>query len=168
MAVTVHNTTFTGEAFTPLDFAVLIEHLCGHGSGILYGCEVKKTSDTAISVGEGWCLVKGRLIRVDGGSMNIALASSGTLTRYIRIKVDLSNASGSAVCENADSRGTDSSNFNVDKGVAYVTLATLSISNIAITSVTNEKLMERTPIIRNGPSMPNNSLGVDGDVYIQY
>lgn len=160
-------TVFTGSEITAQDFAVLIEQITPTKTGIIYGCTSTIKNSTTIHMSAGWAIVRGRLIRVDDGDISVPLLSSGSATRYLVFKVDLANNDTPVVYSIVDTVPSDSSDFNPRLGVAYMQLASFTVSNRAVTNLVTSVAMPNQPTIRSGTDAPSNSLGVDGDIYIK-
>lgn len=143
MAVNAILTTYPGAMMSPQDFAIMVEKISSQQTGILYGCEASSTGGSTVNVAAGWVLIKGRLIQIEAGSIAITLPTSSA-TRYLYVKVDLSNSDipCSVIVEN--SARTDSTDFNITDGEAYCLLATLAVNSSGIASVTNVGVITST------------------------
>lgn len=128
---------YTGTEMTAQDFAMLIEKVTPTKSGILYGCGVTKKNSTNLHISSGWCIVRGRIVRIDEGDIPVQLPGSGSITRYLVLTVDLANGANPATVTVEASVGTDTTNFNVLSGQAYLSLAKLNISSGAIETITD-------------------------------
>lgn len=137
MAVGSTLLTFPGATFTPQDFSIMLERVSVVKTGILFGCKVEALSTNSVSVAEGWYAVRGRLIKIQNGSLSFSLPASGSATYYILVKVDLANADSPSSVYIASSLPSDESeNFNyVQGGVAYGILATIITDPLTITQV---------------------------------
>ena len=98
------------------DFALLIETLTTANSGVIYGCEVTKKSDTELHITEGWCVVRGRTIHIQEGDQTITRPATGSLTKHLIVAVDLQNAAEPAQLSDVETIPADSVNFNVING----------------------------------------------------
>lgn len=137
MAVASTLLTFPGSHFTPQDFAIMLERVSTVKTGIMYGCKVTQLGSNSVSVAEGWVAVRGRLVKVESGSLTFALPSSGSATYYVLVKVDLANSDSPSTVYIASSLPTDeSADFNFNQyGVAYLNLATITTDPIEITQI---------------------------------
>lgn len=142
MAVASTLLTFPGSHFTPQDFAIMLERVSIVKTGIMYGCKVTQLGTNSVSVAEGWVAVRGRLIKIEAGSLTFALPSSGSATYYVLVKVDLANSDSPSTVYIANALPTDESeDFNFNQyGVAYLNLATITTDPITITQVLNPEV----------------------------
>lgn len=137
MAITGRLTTYPGAYLSEKDFAILIDSLSYPQSGIIFGCGVT-VSGTTVTIGDGWISIRGRVIQVTNGTIDVPLVTSGTATSYIVAKLAIygSDASdGKVSFFLADSVAYDTGNFNYSGGNAYLRLATLTITPTGITAV---------------------------------
>lgn len=137
MAIQSDIRVFPGTMLRSQDFAILAEKITPHTSGILYGCTPTIKSTSIIHVTAGWIIIRGRIIRVEDGDLSATLPTSGTSTMYLVVTVDLSNADAPCTIDLASSVGTDSANFNVVSGKAYLSLGKVTIASTGLSSITS-------------------------------
>lgn len=137
MAVSSTLLTYPGASFTPQDFAIMLERVSIVKTGIMYGCNVTALGTNSVSVAEGWVAVRGRLVKVETGSLNFALPSSGSATYYVLVKIDLANSdSPSSVYISNALPDDESEDFNFNQyGIAYFCLATITTDPLTITQI---------------------------------
>lgn len=127
---------FQDAEMTAQDFALTMEKITPKTSGIIYGCTPTMKNSTTVHVSSGWVVLRGRIVRIEEGDATVSLPSSGTITRYLVAKVDLANVDEPSSVTVAASVGTDSNNFNIVSGQAYLSLGTITIGTTSIMEVT--------------------------------
>jgi len=142
MAVASTLLTFPGSHFTPQDFSIMLERVSTIKTGILHGCKVTVAGTNSVNVAEGWVAVRGRLAKIETGTLSFALPSSGSATYYVLVRVDLANADSPSTVYIANALPTDESeDFNFNQyGIAYLNLATITTDPISITQVLNPEV----------------------------
>lgn len=162
---------FTGHEMTSQDFAILIETMFPGRSGIIYGCNISVSDARSglLHISAGWAIVRGRLVYINAGDLQISLPTS-TQTKYIVLKISLSSTDKPAVVEAVDTVETDTKDFNQSAGTARLVLASITAQNTGLVASSLEtlKAIPSSPTIRTGTAAPDNNVGVDGDIYIQY
>lgn len=133
-APTAYVTTFQGNSMTPTDFSLALENISLAAKGKLSGVAVHLSSGNVV-VDDGWCVVKGRIIRVSHGELE-NIQGSGTQTKYVYLSVDLST-NDPATISVGDSVPTDGDNFNSAGTRAYLQLASLVVDSTGVVSCTN-------------------------------
>ena len=141
MAVNTEVVIYPGKRTESKEFALLMEKITTQASGILYGCAVSLQNGVTIDVTAGWCVIRGRLIRVDAGSMTVELPQSGTVTYNLVLKIELSNTANPTTTYFTTETPSDSSDFNMSDGNAYLILGTVTASTTEIIEVTSSTLM---------------------------
>lgn len=144
--------TYPNHETSPTDFCLLIEGLSLNASGKLSGVQVTNKNVYSSGVGvvavsAGWCVVRGRIIRIEAGDVDVSLASSGTQTKYVYLVVDLSSEENNSYLEVGTSVPSDSSDFNVSNGRAYLKLASMSVTSSAISSVSSVGVLSMSSLI---------------------
>lgn len=144
MAINASIKVYPGAEITARDFAILVDSLSPESDGRIIGCSVSG-SGTSVTVTSGWCLLHGRLVRVNGSGTGLTVSKpgSGTRTRYVVLGIDL--VTGDVSLAAMSSIPEDTENFNTASGssiMAYLNLATLTIGPNGITKVV------KTPIMR--------------------
>lgn len=127
MAVGNDLLTYPEHSLSPQDFAIMLERATIIKTGILYGCTTTKASSNTVNVSAGWVAVRGRLVKLDSGTLTFSLPASGTVIYYALVKVDLANTE--APCSVYISTGMpadETSDFNYSNGVAYCQLAKIT------------------------------------------
>lgn len=141
MAVTANLKVYGGATMTAQDFALTMEQLTPSASGLVYGCAVSLSGTTTLNVAAGWAIVHGRIVQILAGSETITLPSSGTQRGQLYIKVDLSNTTTPCTVEHETASTlttlTDTDDFNVNSGTAYLQLATFDVSTSTVSNVVN-------------------------------
>lgn len=134
--------TFPDANFTPQDFSIMLERISAIKTGILHGCVVTPLGTNSVSVAEGWVAVRGRLVKVEEGSLTFALPATGSMTYYVLLKVDLANTDAPSSVYIADALPQDESeDFNYDQnGIAYCLMATIVTDPLTITQVLNPEV----------------------------
>lgn len=135
MAIVSDIRVYPGTMLKSQDFAILAEKITPTVSGVLYGCTPTIKSSSVVHLSAGWVILRGRIIRVEDGDISAILPTSGTSTKYLVVKVDLSNSDSPCTITLEDSVGSDSSNFNVVNGTAYLSLGRLTISSSAVAAI---------------------------------
>lgn len=120
------------------DFALLLEKTTSKTTGVLHGCTVTTSATNSVNVTNGWAIIRGRIVRVNAGTVPVTnWPASGTVTRYLVIKVDLANSGAPVtISTNLTSVPSDYDNFNVVNGIAYLTLASITVGVNGVTGVT--------------------------------
>lgn len=137
MAVNTDILVYSAKELTAQDFAILTEHITPQSSGVLQGCTVTAKGSSTIHVSSGWCVVRGRLIRVEEGDIEVTIPSSGTSTQFVVVCVDLSNDSMPCELYISPYVPDDSTDFNVSFGQAYLKIAGFILTTSGITTVNN-------------------------------
>lgn len=165
---------YTGAEMTAQDFAILMEKVAPTTSGVLYGCTVSIKNSSTLHITTGWCLLKGRVVRIEEGDLTATLPGSGTITRYLVLTVDLANSSAPATVTLEASVGTDTTNFNIQSGQAYLSLGKITMGTSGISSV------DETPVAISGgngeftkytistSSWSSGTTTIDGTAYYTY
>ena len=139
MAVATSLLTYPDATFTPQDFSIMLDRVSVVKTGILYGCTVAAVALTTnqVSVPAGWVAVRGRLVKVSEGTLEFALPSSGEVTRYVIVEVDLANTTAPSKCDiYTEIPSDETADFNFNNGKAYCVLATIAASPTGITTIT--------------------------------
>ena len=139
MAVATSLLTYPEATFTPQDFSIMLDRVSVIKTGILYGCQVEQVelTNNTVKVPEGWVTVRGRLVKVEEGTLSFALPASGEVTKYVLIAVDLSNTTTPVVCDiYTEVPDDETADFNFENGCAYCVLATIVASPTGITTLT--------------------------------
>lgn len=134
---------YSGHELTAQDFAILMEYTTPEVDGRLRGCAITP-SGTTVNLSSGWCVLHGRLVRVNGGnSITVTKPSSGTTKRHIVLTIDL--VDGSVQLNARASVPDDTEDFNIASGnhvYAHLDLGTVTIGTSGITGYA------RTPLMR--------------------
>ena len=152
MAVKTDILVYSGKEITAQDFAILTEHITPQSSGVLYGCTVTSTNSSTIHVTSGWCVIRGRLIRVEEGDIEITIPSSETSTQFVVICADLSNDTTPCELYISPYVPDDSLDFNISHGQAYLKLAGFVLKPTGISDISN---FEGMPATENAVSRSN-------------
>lgn len=149
---TAYVSTYPNHEMSPTDFALLMESISLETKGKIAGVSVTNKNIYSggiglVSVAAGWCLVRGRIIRIDAGDVEVSLAGSGTQTKYLVLAVNLSSDENTAVFSVETSVPSDSSSFNVSNGVAYLQLASMVVGTSTIQSVTSNAVLNFASLI---------------------
>ena len=135
MAVGTTLTIYPEAEMTHQDFAITLERVSKIKSGIVSGCSVSVNGTNSLVVSHGWLIVRGRIIRVNDGSLTVPLISSGTKSSYLAATVDLSNSDAPSVISILDTVPADDADFNENNGRAYLVIANLTITPTSVTAV---------------------------------
>lgn len=134
MAIKNYLTVYPEAEMTHQDFAIALDWISNMRSGIAYGCGITKSGSNGVKVAEGWIVIHGRIVHVNGGTITVPLSESGTVTKYLYAKIDLANAASPCTIDVfSTAPGTDDDDFNPKYGVAYLQLAEISITESGIT-----------------------------------
>lgn len=143
--------TWAAKTVTPL-YDAIIQDTCAGRSGILHGCSLSASGNT-ITVGAGYGIIKGRLFKVTSTTVNVTLASTGTLYGVLYIRLNLSNTSTPiSIIANTGSTAYEVSqneDANFTDGVYEMELATFNVSTTSITNLSQSRPVipySRTPI----------------------
>ena len=146
MAVNGELLVYPGQELTPQDFAIMMERISVIRSGILSGCTItfSETEENTLNVAEGYVFVRGRLVKVNAGTLDTSSLSSSVTTWYVYARLHLSEVEGGDLCtvyvtDTAASDATSEFNEN-DSGIAYATLATITVSGKQIKQVTTPEI----------------------------
>ena len=151
MAINATLLTYPEATLTPQDFSIMLDKISVIPSGIMYGCAGTVQDQSTVKFAEGWVAVRGRLVKIDEGTVSFVLPASGTATYYVYVKVDLSNSVlPASIVSLTEAPSDETSTFNYTNGKAYCLLATVTMSPIQITQV-----LEPTPSV---PSDIRNAL----------
>lgn len=152
-------TTFQGNSMTPTDFSLALEKISLGAKGKLSGVGVMQTAVNMVSVGDGWCIVKGRIVRVAAGDLAVSFSSSGNQNKFVILSVDLStNEPG--VISIMNSEPTDGDNFNSGGTRAYLKLATITVGPSSIVSCANADLLDMKAFITQETDLVTSSTAV--------
>lgn len=146
MAVSCELLTYPDHTFTPQDFSIMLERVSMVKTGIMSGCEVAAVigSTNQVSVSAGWVAVRGRLVKLESGTLSFTLPQTGTATRYVLVTVNLENTSSPATVTVENSMPSDETTyFNEQNGKAYCVLATIDTSTLNITQITRPEFGTR-------------------------
>lgn len=144
MAVGSDLLTYPGHTVTPQDFSIMLERATVIKTGILHGAAVTKNSSNTVNVSEGWVAVRGRLVKVETGTLEFVLPASGEVTYYALVKVDLANTEAPAVVYISNGLPEDeSADFNYSNGVAYCQLAKIVATSLDCTVEQKGELQPR-------------------------
>lgn len=160
MAVSAELKVYPAAEITAQDFAIMMEHITPDISGVLYGCGVTIQDSNTIHVNAGWALVRGRLVKINEGTLDVTLPSSGSGTRYVILTVNLDNNTSPTSVSIMDSVPSDTTNFNVVSGSAYLELASFTVSSTRASSmktatamhVVSNKTYHTTVSFKYGPN----------------
>lgn len=129
-----------------------------------------------LSSGEG--IICGRHVTVTGSDVTLTLQPNRT-GLILALRYDLTQ-SGSNIVQFANPSELQSDDLNNGGDVHDLFLATVSTDSNGVTSITDKRKIrsaivpasvetsEHTDAIKYGTTAPTNSLGEDGDIYIQY
>ena len=140
MAVGCELLTYPGHNFTPQDFSIMLDRVSIIKTGIVKGCNVSIAEGTTntLNVVEGWVAVRGRLVKVQNGTISFQLPASGSATYYLLLKVNLSNTAFPATVYITDTMPSDETeDFNLNNGNAYCVLATVITDPLQVTQILN-------------------------------
>lgn len=146
MAVATSLLTYPEATFTPQDFSIMLDRVSVIKTGILYGCTVEQVelTNNTIKVSAGWVTVRGRLVKLEEGTISFALPQTGTVTKYVIVGVNLENTMAPSSCDIYDAKPTDETDdFNFENGKAYCVLATIEADTTGITNVSASPVPER-------------------------
>ena len=134
MAVGSDLLTYPGHTLTPQDFSIMLERATVIKTGILHGAAVTKSSSNVVNVTEGWVAVRGRLVKVEAGTLEFVLPASGSVDYYALVKVNLENTDAPAVVYISNGMPADeSADFNYSDGIAYCPLAKITATPLDCT-----------------------------------
>lgn len=140
MAVGCELLTFPGQNFTPQDFSIMLDRVSIIKTGIIRGCRVSMAEGTTntLNVSEGWVAVRGRLVKIQNGTISFQLPATGSVTYFLLVKVDLANTVAPATVYITDTLPSDETDdFNVTNGVAYCLLARIVTDPLEVKQVIN-------------------------------
>ena len=163
MAVSAALLTYPEASFSPQDFSIMLERVSVIKTGILYGCSVTANGTSAVNVSDGWVAIRGRLVKIEQGSLDFQLPASGTVTRYVLVTIDLANTAAPAKCEVANSVPSDTEDFNYVNGKAYFSLAELTITTTGITVIDSPVIVD--PFIEYISTVTMEASGWSNNVY---
>lgn len=133
--------TFNGSTVTPLFDALIQELFSPEPKGIIYGCEVTAPSATTLRVAGGYGIAYGREFQILTQTLSVTLPASGTQNGRAYVKIDLSDTDTpcTVIADTGGALPADTANFNITNGVAYVPLATYTLTYSAITNLTDAR-----------------------------
>lgn len=177
--MSVRMVTFPGQVRTAFDDAIV--YRSASNTGILRGltCSIGSTANTIV-IADGCALIQGRLIEINSESVQIPLASSGTLNGRIYIQADPSNSSNPAQLLYATAETlpalTQDADIN-DGGVYQMVLCTFTVSTSEISDLEMVRALlptegvkfysdpaefglDHPPVAEMGDVMPNDSVAI--------
>ena len=134
MAVGSDLLTYPEHSLSPQDFSIMLERATIIKTGILYGTSTTKASSNTVNVSDGWVAVRGRLVKIESGSLTFSLPASGEVIYYALVKVDLSNTDLPCTVYISNGMPSDETpDFNYSNGVAYCQLAKITATPLDCT-----------------------------------
>lgn len=151
--------------YSASDFADCLSGICPNG--VLEGLAVSATN-SQVNILTGKAIINGYVYVLD--ETKVITPNSGNAQRFDRVvlKLDLTNRNISAICKTGTS--TAPTLEENELSLAIVTVQT----NGAVTGVKDTRIYSRdysnlqNKPIHYGTGTPSNSLGNDGDIYVQY
>ena len=151
--------------YSASDFADCLSGICP--DGVLEGLEVT-AANSKVNISAGKATINGYVYVLD--ETKVITPNSGNAQRFDRVvlKLDLTNRNISAICKTGTSTAPVLEENELS--LAIVTVQT----NGAVTGVTDARIYSRdysnlqNKPIHYGTGTPSNSLGNDGDIYVQY
>ena len=153
MAVNGEILVYPGQELTPQDFAIMMERISVIGSGIVKGCTVafSETASNTINVGEGYVLVRGRLARIETGTLSTSSLSASAEKWYVYARVHLEEIEPADLftvyitdTEQSDATAT----FNeTNQGIAYATLAIIDVASGTVYQLPPTEIGESQSVI---------------------
>ncbi len=140
MAVGCELLTYPGHNFTPQDFSIMLDRVSIIKTGIIRGCRVSIAEGTTntLNVSDGWVAVRGRLVKIQNGSISFQLPATGSVTYYLLVKVDLANTAAPVSVYITDTLPSDETDdFNVNNSVAYCLLASIVTDPLEVKQIVN-------------------------------
>lgn len=134
MAVNGELLVYPGQELTPQDFAIMMERISVIRSGILSGCTIafSETESNQLNVEGGYVFVKGRLLKVEAGTLDTSNLSASAASWFVYAKVHLAEVEPADIVTIfvTETAATDEGDLNSDAGgTAYATLATIKVSD---------------------------------------
>lgn len=151
--------------YSASDFADCLSGICPNG--VLEGLAVSPTN-SQVNISAGKAIINGYIYVLD--ETKIITPNSGNAQRFDRVvlKLDLTNRNISAICKT----GTTVAPV-LEENEISLAIVTVQTSG-AVTGVTDDRTysnsyanLQNKPI-NYGTGIPRNSLGNDGDIYVQY
>lgn len=133
--MSVNIVTYTGRTRTAQHDAMTYDASLGQ-SGIFYGCGVTAQGN-ALTIGDGFGIIKGRVFQIEEETINVTLASSGSQSKMLVLTLDLSNSETPLALsvQSSDYTLTQDADANFDAGIYQVKLATFTITTVEITDI---------------------------------
>jgi hypothetical protein len=154
MAVNGELLVYPGQELTPQDFAIMMERISVIRSGILSGCTItfSETESNTLNVAEGYAFVRGRLVKVNAGTLDTSNLSTSATSWFVYVRLHINpDVPPVDICTvyATDTEPTDATEtFNEGgDGIAYATLATIKVSDRSITQFTTPEIGTITPFL---------------------
>lgn len=150
--------TYPNNEMSPTDFSLLMDAISLNAKGKLSGVAVTNknvyaSGNGTLAVAAGWCVVRGRIVRINAGDVDVSLAGSGTLTKYLVLVLNLASESNNAEFQVLTSVPSDSAGFNASNGLAYLRLASMTVGTSTINSVSSDGVLNLASIIASKTSL---------------
>ena len=173
MAVDVSVDVFPHAQMTSREFALMIEKSTTVASGIIYGAVASKGGATEIEITEGYALVRGRIVHIESGTISMSLDGvTGDETRHLVLSVNLENVDQPGDISVMLDVPTDTADFNMVDGIAYLEIAELAITTLGIDTITPmSPIVPAYEVSRNiftETTDPTAADGKDGDLWFVY
>lgn len=139
MAVTAELKIYPGATFSATDMAIYMEHVLPNSVGILTGCKLTKVDASTINIESGYCYVRGRLLKVNGGSLAIPMPTSET--KY-SVVVQFSLSTGVCEVKAGTSFSGSGANLNAVNGTEFITLGWVWSGSAGITTIKSRYLID--------------------------
>lgn len=150
--------TYPNNEMSPTDFSLLMDAISLNAKGKLSGVAVTNknvyvSGNGTLAVAAGWCAVRGRIVRINAGDVDVPLAGSGTQTKYLVLVLNLASESNNAELQVLNSVPSDSAGFNASNGLAYLRLASMTVGTSTINSVSSDGILNLASIIASKTSL---------------
>lgn len=156
MAINIEIPVRPEGTMTSQDFAIMADYMNRQKSDKLYGCRVTMVDNTTLAISDGWCIVRGRIVRINQGTYNFtasqlqAFGNAGeSSTWYVLVKVDLTSPimdNSGIVIQNGRPNDSSDFNFGSTNAAAYLPLAYFNANS---TGVISDTLRQYTNIVQS-------------------
>ena len=148
MAVNGELLVYPGQELTPQDFAIMMERISVIQSGILSGCTIafSETASNTLNVAAGYVFIKGRLVKVNEGTLDTSSLSASATSWFVYAELHLNGEliveePVSVYASDTTQRNADTENFNVNNsGYATAVLATINPTSKEIKQITTPEI----------------------------
>lgn len=164
----IRGITYDKQFFKSSDFALMTKRFFRNNDGIVYGCDITNTANTVV-ISKGYFATSGYYTCLSSAEV-VQISKGGTLV----YEIDLGKVNTDTRFEQGSFKVIDGNPVKSDlfaDGLIYqYPIARFNFTNNAISNfvVLASKVFGDENVVRKGTQPPDNSVGTDGDEYLQY